>query len=69
MASMIAKRMLGTVITVAGLLFAPMSALAQSTAAAPPHVPLQKVIGQAKPDIVPSLIVMNRAARACRVIS
>lgn len=34
-------------------------ALAQSTPAAPEHVPLQKTIGQAGPDIVPSLIVMN----------
>ncbi|MCG6870200.1 MAG: hypothetical protein LJE91_16145 [Gammaproteobacteria bacterium] len=31
--------------------------LAQS--APPPHVPLQKTIGQARPDIVPSLIVLN----------
>lgn len=31
---------------------------AQSTAH-PPHVQLQKTIGQAKPDIVPSLIVLN----------
>lgn len=26
---------------------------------APPHVPLQKMIGQARPEVVPSLIVMN----------
>lgn len=26
---------------------------------APPHVPLQKTIGQARPEVVPSLIVMN----------
>lgn len=32
------------------------AALAQS---APPHVPLQKTIGQARPEVVPSLIVMN----------
>jgi hypothetical protein len=47
------------VIAVAGLLGAPWSAMAQSTTTAPPHVPLQKTIGQAGPDIVPSLIVMN----------
>lgn len=56
---MIAKRRLGTVVTVVGLLFAPISAIAQSTTAPAPHVPLQKTIGQAKPDIIPSLIVMN----------
>ena len=55
---MIAKRRLGTVITVAGLL---MRRCRRSLRArgVTPHVPLQKVIGQAKPDIVPSLIVMN----------
>ena len=44
---------------VAGLLCAPGMVLAQS---APPHVPLQKTIGQqdaAKPQVFPSLIVMN----------
>ncbi|WP_297973518.1 hypothetical protein [uncultured Amaricoccus sp.] len=30
-----------------------------SAQAAPPHVPLQKTIGQARPEVVPSLIVMN----------
>lgn len=34
-------------------------ALAQTTPSTPQHVPLQKTIGQASPDIVPSLIVMN----------
>jgi hypothetical protein len=34
-------------------------ALAQTAPPAPEHVPLQKTIGQAGPDIVPSLIVMN----------
>ena len=33
--------------------------LAQTAPPAPEHVPLQKTIGQAGPDIVPSLIVMN----------
>lgn len=42
-----------------GFLLLSQPAFAQSTTAAPPHVPLQKTIGQAKPDIVPSLIVMN----------
>jgi len=34
-------------------------AIAQATPPAPQHVPLQKTIGQDKPEIVPSLIVMN----------
>lgn len=48
------------VATVAGFLFAPTLSLAQTTTPAPPpHVPLQKTIGQAGPDIVPSLIVLS----------
>ncbi len=43
----------------AGLLWAPVFALAQNATTPPPHVPLQKTIGQAKPEVVPSLIVMN----------
>jgi hypothetical protein len=35
------------------------AALAQSTTTATPHVPLQKIIGQTKPEVVPSLIVLN----------
>lgn len=37
----------------------PATAFSQSAQPAPAHVPLQKTIGQAKPDIVPSLIVLN----------
>lgn len=45
-----------TALTIAG------SALAQN--AAPTHVPLQKTIGAAKPEVVPSLFVLNaRGAR------
>jgi hypothetical protein len=44
---------------IALLLCGAVPALAQSTPATPEHVPLQKMIGQAGPDIVPSLIVMN----------
>ncbi len=40
------------------LAVAPLAATAQQSAP-PPHVPLQKTIGQARPEIVPSLIVMN----------
>ena len=60
------KRTACIVTGVAALVCAAGLALAQSTtpspsatAAPPPHVPLQKTIGQAKPQIVPSLIVMN----------
>ena len=41
------------------LLAAP--AFAQDASPAPPHVPLQKKIGEARPEVVPSLIVMNAA--------
>jgi len=44
---------------VIGALWAPGSVFAQTAPAAPPHVPLQKTIGVAKPDVVPSLIVFN----------
>jgi hypothetical protein len=47
------------VIAVGGLLAVPGWVLGQSPAGPPPHVPLQKTIGQARPHIVPSLIVMN----------
>jgi hypothetical protein len=46
-------------IIIAFLLCGAAPALAQNTTSAPPHVPLEKTIGQAGPDIVPSLIVMN----------
>jgi hypothetical protein len=42
------------------MLFASQSCFAQSATAIPPHVPLQKTIGQAKKtEVVPSLIVFN----------
>lgn len=44
---------------IVGLFFAPQSSFAQSATAIPPHVPLQKTIGQAKTQVVPSLIVLN----------
>jgi hypothetical protein len=53
------SRHLFVTVAVAALLGAPLPALAQSTGNAPQHVPLQKTIGQAKPEVVPSLIVMN----------
>jgi hypothetical protein len=36
-------------------------AFAQEAPPAAPHVPLQKTIGEARPKVVPSLIVMNAA--------
>ena len=44
---------------IALLLSGAAPALAQTTPSTPQHMPLQKTIGQAKPEIVPSLIVMN----------
>jgi hypothetical protein len=41
------------------LLCGAVPALAQTSPSTPQHEPLQKTIGQAKPEIVPSLIVMN----------
>jgi hypothetical protein len=46
----------------AAIMFAASSAAgqtAQPPANPPPHVPLQKTIGQAKPEVVPSLFVIN----------
>jgi hypothetical protein len=56
---MIKQRAGCLVLTIAGLLFAPGWASAQTAPAAAPHVPLQKVIGQARPEVVPSLFVIN----------
>ena len=47
---------------VTGLLYASGLRFAQTATTTPPHVPLQKAIGQAKdakPEVVPSLIVLN----------
>ena len=41
-----------------GLSAATVTSMAQ-TGSPPQHVPLQKTIGQAKPEVVPSLIVLN----------
>src|SRR5262249_15581433 len=53
------KRTACIVIGAVALWCAPGLVLAQSATPAPPHVQLQKTIGQAKPEIVPSLIVLN----------
>jgi hypothetical protein len=44
---------------IAPLILCSASGAAQTAAPTPPHTPLQKTIGQARPEIVPSLIVMN----------
>lgn len=46
-------------LAIAGMLCVPHSGFAQSTTTMPPHVPLQKTIGHAKTEVVPSLIVFN----------
>src|SRR5262247_1882600 len=55
-----------TIMTALSLLCSPGLGFAQTASSAPPHVPLQKAIGQAKPEagqakpeVVPSLIVLN----------
>lgn len=48
----------------AGLALALAPGLALAQAGPPPHVPLQKKIGEARPEVVPSLIVMNAAGAA-----
>jgi hypothetical protein len=51
-------------ITAMCLVCTPDLVLAQAASNAPAHVPLQKSIGQARPEVVPSLIVLNaRGAR------
>jgi hypothetical protein len=56
---MTGRRITIVALTVAGLLWSPGLAFAQSTPAATPHVPLQKAIGQAGSEVVPSLFVLN----------
>src|SRR5215475_11443496 len=51
-----------TLMTALGLLCPPGLGFAQTASSTSPHVPLQKAIGQAKdarPEVVPSLIVLN----------
>jgi hypothetical protein len=47
------------IITVSGVIGWPAMLLAQSAPDSKPHVPLEKSIGQAKPEVVPSLFVLN----------
>jgi hypothetical protein len=60
--SMTIKRIAYVAIAIAGLVYTSGLTFAQTAATAPSHVPLQKAIGQskdAKPEVVPSLIVLN----------
>lgn len=56
---MAAIRSVRLVFVTAATLFTSPLALAQTATTPPQHMPLQKTIGQAKPEIVPSLIVIN----------
>jgi hypothetical protein len=53
------RRAICMAIGIAGLLVTQHVARAQSDSNNQPHVPLQKTIGQTKPQVVPSLIVLN----------
>ena len=55
------NRIIGMIIPLLLLGIAP--ALAQTAPSTTQHMPLQKAIGQAKPEIVPSLIVINARRR------
>lgn len=55
---MLSLRIVSVAIAFAGTICAAQSGFAQSTTT-PQHVPLQKTIGQAKTEVVPSLIVLN----------
>jgi hypothetical protein len=54
-----AKKHRTSCMIIALLLSGVAPALAQTTTSTPQHMQLQKTIGQAKPEIVPSLIVIN----------
>jgi hypothetical protein len=56
---MIKNRIACLAMAVTGLLYVSGLGFAQTATTTPPHVPLQKTIGQAKPEVVPSLIVLN----------
>jgi hypothetical protein len=56
------KRIAYVAIAITGLVYTSGLTFAQTATTTPPHVPLQKAIGQAKdakPEVVPSLIVLN----------
>jgi hypothetical protein len=53
------SRIAGLMLASASFAFAPHVTFAQSGTGQQQHVPLQKTIGQGKPQVVPSLFVMN----------
>ena len=56
------KRIAYVAMAITGLVYTSGLGFAQTATTTPPHVPLQKTIGQAKdakPEVVPSLIVLN----------
>ena len=53
------RRALCTLAVAVVLLCAPVMVFAQTVPSPPPHVPVQQTIGQARPAVVPSLIVMR----------
>lgn len=53
-------------IAAAGLACAPSTLSAQSAPGTKPHVPLEKSIGQAKPEVVPSLFVLNSSGASLK---
>jgi hypothetical protein len=56
---MLGQRAACIILTAAALLCAPGLASAQTAPAGTSHVPLEKTIGQSKPEVVPSLFVLN----------
>ena len=54
-----ANRIACAVALMSGMICVASLAQAQSGPNPPPHVPLQKTIGQSKPEVVPSLFVLN----------
>jgi hypothetical protein len=57
--SMIINRIAYLAMAATALLYASGLTFAQTATTTPSHVPLQKSIGQARPEVVPSLIVLN----------
>ena len=56
-------------VAAAGMACMPTVLSAQSAAEPKPHKPLEKSIGQSKPEIVPSLFVLNSGAPTSRTES
>jgi hypothetical protein len=57
--NLMTKRAALIAICTAGLLVFPHHLFAQQATETKPHIPLEKSIGQAKPEVVPSLFVLN----------